>query len=172
MLLTANPSTDNSPSALLTLDPLTGNRTVLSDATHGAGPAFEQIYTVFVVPLAGDANGDGIVNGQDLATIASQWNHSGLFQAGDLNNDGIVNTQDLALASSNWLGTSLGQGGPANMSNALPVPEPATLLLSLVASAALAATIANQAHLATRSISDLMALAPMTGARQAKFSQT
>ena len=63
------------------------------------------------MPLAGDANGDGITNSQDLATISSQWNQSGVFLPGDLNNDGIVNAQDLALASSNWLGTSLGVAG-------------------------------------------------------------
>ncbi|HEY4311300.1 MAG TPA: dockerin type I domain-containing protein [Pirellulales bacterium] len=123
---------------LLTIDPLTGNRALLSDATHGAGPAFEAMNGVTVIPLYGDANGDGIVNTQDLATIASQWSHNGYFLQGDLNNDGIVNAQDLALASSNWLGTSLGHGDLANANTMAPVPEPATVLLSLVAGAALA----------------------------------
>ena len=48
------------------------------------------------MPLTGDANGDGIVNSQDLATISSQWLNGGHFLAGDLNGDGIVNMQDLA----------------------------------------------------------------------------
>ena len=57
-----------------------------------------------LVPLAGDANGDGIVNSQDLALVSSAWLYQGSSPA-DVNNDGVVNAQDLALISSNWLGT-------------------------------------------------------------------
>ncbi|MES1213311.1 MAG: dockerin type I domain-containing protein [Singulisphaera sp.] len=55
--------------------------------------------------LVGDVNGDGIVNGQDLALLAANWLSSG--PVGDLNGDGIVNNQDAALVTSNWLATNL-----------------------------------------------------------------
>ena len=107
ILLTVGPDPANNFNGLLAINPTTGDRTFLSDATHGSGPTFQELLTVAVVPLPGDANGDGIVNSQDLAAISSQWNQSGAFLVGDANNDGIVNTQDLALVSSNWLGTAL-----------------------------------------------------------------
>ena len=81
--------------------------------------------------LVGDVNHDGIVNGQDIALVASNWLATGSGAAGDANNDGIVNGQDIALIASNWLATS--SGGNAE---AAAVPEPATfglLALGLVA---------------------------------------
>jgi len=51
--------------------------------------------------IAGDANGDGIVNGQDMALVASNWLTNG--PPGDVNFDNIVNGQDMALIASNWL---------------------------------------------------------------------
>ena len=105
---------------------------------------------VAVANLApGDANFDGIVNGQDLAQVSSNWlatdsaNH---LSAGDVNGDGIVNGQDLALISSNWLGTTPtlpsnvlapvpGGGTPGGGSQA--VPEPSTWILLGLGSLAL-----------------------------------
>ena len=93
---------------------------------------FTSTFTAVANIAPGDANFDGIVNGQDLAQVSSNWlatNPSGLA-AGDVNGDGIVNGQDLALISSNWLGTTppLPGGGSGNgSSNA--VPEPGTWIL-------------------------------------------
>ena len=51
--------------------------------------------------LPGDTNQDGIVNGQDIANIASHWlQTNGL--TGDINGDGIVNGQDVAAIASRW----------------------------------------------------------------------
>lgn len=133
ILLSVNATDIN---GLLTVDPLTGNRAVLSDAMHGTGASFVAMYGVTVVPLVGDANGDGITNSQDLATISSQWTKSGYFLAGDLNGDGIVNTQDLALVSSNWLGASLTHGGAIGTPSAA-VPEPNAILLAAIGCLAL-----------------------------------
>ena len=52
----------------------------------------------------GDVNLDGIVNGQDIALIASNWLKTGSNPA-DANGDGIVNGQDIVLISSHWLNT-------------------------------------------------------------------
>jgi hypothetical protein len=83
------------------------------------------------ITISGDVNGDGIVNGQDLALVSSNYLHTGTGQAGDVNNDGIVNGQDLALVSSNWLNAA-----PATLS--APVPEPATAVLVMFSIAGLA----------------------------------
>ena len=48
--------------------------------------------------LTGDVNGDGIVNIQDLVSVASHFGETGAADA-DLNGDGIVNIQDLVLVS-------------------------------------------------------------------------
>jgi hypothetical protein len=52
------------------------------------------------VPILGDLNGDGIVNGLDLGLMLSAWGASG--GPADLNNDGIVNGLDLGILLSNW----------------------------------------------------------------------
>jgi len=76
------------------------------------------------VTLAGDVNNDGIVNGQDIALVASDWLHAGDNLAADANKDGIVNGQDIALIASNWLHASGDASGQA-----AAVPEPSTFVL-------------------------------------------
>ena len=80
----------------------------------------------------GDANFDNIVNGQDIAAVASHWlqtNPNGVG-TGDVTGDGIVNGQDIAMIASHWLnvynggGTSSGGGGSGSA-----VPEPGTWAL-------------------------------------------
>ena len=110
-----------------------GGPTVLND--HGEA-IFLALFTdgtsgVFIsnelVPLAGDTNADGIVNGQDFAQVASNWLTSGI-NTSDVNFDGIVNGQDFALIASNWLGTR----DDAGIAAAAAVPEPATVALLIV----------------------------------------
>ena len=56
--------------------------------------------------LPGDANGDGVVDFDDLAIVLSQFGMIGDGLQGDLNNDGAVNFDDLSLVLSNF-GASL-----------------------------------------------------------------
>jgi len=49
--------------------------------------------------IPGDLNGDGSVNGSDLAILLSNWGGSG---SGDINGDGTVNASDLAILLGNW----------------------------------------------------------------------
>ncbi len=49
--------------------------------------------------VTGDLNGDGIVNGTDLANLLSQWGSAG---SADFNDDGVVNGIDLAALLANW----------------------------------------------------------------------
>ncbi len=112
-------------------------------ATSGTTPNLGIEFTALdimgyhLVPLGGDANGDGIVNSQDLALVSSSWLAT-VSNPADVNHDGIVNSQDLALISANWLGTygSADSGGPAYAqasAQGFSVPEPATWLLAAIA---------------------------------------
>jgi hypothetical protein len=57
----------------------------------------------FTNALQGDANGDGIVNGADLAEVTGHFNATGqTWATGDFNGDGIVNGADLAFVTSNF----------------------------------------------------------------------
>ena len=75
--------------------------------------------------LQGDVNSDGIVNSQDLAIVASEWQRTGAGLVGDVNHDSIVNSQDLAVVSSQWLQTS---GGSPALASAVPEPGSFALL--------------------------------------------
>jgi Dockerin type I domain/Trypsin len=83
-------------------------------------------------PLPGDANGDGIVNGQDISLIASNWLQTvPAGKDGDANGDGIVNGQDITYVASHWTQANAAAGGP------IPTPEPATAVMTLLAGAML-----------------------------------
>ncbi|MES1212999.1 MAG: dockerin type I domain-containing protein, partial [Singulisphaera sp.] len=62
------------------------------------------------------------------------WLHTGVgLQSGDVNGDGIVNGQDLALISSNWLQTGGAPGsGSGSGSSLAAVPEPASCVLCAI----------------------------------------
>ncbi len=50
-------------------------------------------------PPPADLNGDGFVNGADLAQLLAQWGGAG---TADLNVDGVVNSADLAILLAQW----------------------------------------------------------------------
>ena len=74
--------------------------------------------------LAGDANGDGIVNATDLNIVGSNWQMSvdppGPAN-GDFDNSGFVDAADLNVIGTNWQSTA----APANAA----VPEPSSSVL-------------------------------------------
>jgi probable HAF family extracellular repeat protein len=77
--------------------------------------------------LAGDANGDGTVNGADLNIVLSNYNLTGMdWSQGDFNGDGTVNGADLNTILSNYNQT-------AGVSSAVPEPGSVVLLLAGVA---------------------------------------
>jgi hypothetical protein len=94
------------------------------------------------VALPGDVNTDGVVNGQDLALVSSNWLTSGSGVSGDINGDGIVNGQDLALISANWDTTSAAVVPTSSQSAG--VPEPASMLLFAAGAAMAAVTAAKR----------------------------
>jgi len=79
--------------------------------------------------IPGDANGDGKVDGTDLAIWQQNYDPLGggnaTFATGDWNGDGKVDGTDLALWQQNY--DPLGTGGLDGLGGS--VPEPATLLL-------------------------------------------
>ena len=79
----------------------------------------------------GDANGDGIVNGLDIAAVASHWMQTGTSLPGDANGDGIVNGLDISLIASSWLAIAPGTGTGSGAASA--VPEPSGVVLNLLA---------------------------------------
>ncbi len=64
--------------------PADTNRNLLPDECESATP--------------GDLNGDGLVNGLDLAQLLGAWGGTG----GDANGDGTTNGEDLAIILGNW----------------------------------------------------------------------
>jgi len=81
--------------------------------------------------LAGDANGDGFVNGLDISLISSNWLSTGTLP-GDANLDGFVNGLDISLIASHWLNTLAGGGSSAG-GGTTAVPEPAAMQLMMMA---------------------------------------
>lgn len=93
-------------------------------------PAYFAADDLSVTKVIGDTTGDGVVNGLDIANIASNWLKPG--PVADANGDGVVNGLDIAAVASHWLES---QASPA------VVPEPGTALLALIGLACAAATL-------------------------------
>ena len=91
------------------------------------------IPTTAAPQLKGDVNHDGIVNGQDIAVIASHWLQTSPAYPlpGDANLDGIVNGQDIAAIASHWLQSTASAGGGSGQA----VPEPGSIALAIVGAA-------------------------------------
>ena len=68
---------------------------------HFAALAVELAISAEPAGTPADLNGDGFVNGADLALLLGQWGGSG---TADLTGDGIVNGADLAILLGAWLG--------------------------------------------------------------------
>jgi hypothetical protein len=90
-----------------------------SNFPSGDGTAGDFNFHFNVTP--GDADQDGIVNGLDIALVASHWLSQSL--AGDVNVDGIINGLDIALIASNWLSTLPAGSAAANYSVVLASPS-------------------------------------------------
>jgi len=71
------------------------------DTGSGAAPLVDMGANEFGEPsLPADLNGDGLVNGFDLAIVLGAWGTA--HATADLNDDGIVNGADLATVLGAW----------------------------------------------------------------------
>lgn len=113
---------------------------------------FLVIHSISVPRVAGDVNLDGIVNGQDIALVASNWGKSTGVLLGDANHDQSVGDADIATIAEHWLETlpiqntqtasALSLGGAiateiVTGNSMAAVPEPGTWLLAILAAVAL-----------------------------------
>ena len=73
-------------------------------------------------PIPGDANYDRMVDADDAAIVAANWQrNSGVSWAhGDFNGDGVVNDADATILAANWR---------ERVSETISVPEPSALVL-------------------------------------------
>lgn len=91
--------------------------------------AFRVAKNLFIGSGDTDLNGDGSIDGADIALLFNNWAGSGI---GDCTGDGIVDGADIALLFTDWTGDS----GPA-----APVPEPSAMALILPVLTLLAASL-------------------------------
>jgi len=83
--------------------------------------------TLAVAGILGDFNRNGVVDGADYIVWRKSLGQTGAALAADANNSGVIDQGDYNIWRAN-----LGQTAPATSAFA-PVPEPASLLLALVA---------------------------------------
>ncbi|MBN2218613.1 MAG: autotransporter-associated beta strand repeat-containing protein, partial [Pirellulales bacterium] len=88
------------------------------DLSHVSG---QLLYLNYVPHIAGDADGDGVVDDGDAARLAANWGQTGDWTMGDFDHDGRIGPSDAAILAANW-GRTAGD-------EAAPVPEPSTLVL-------------------------------------------
>lgn len=90
----------------------------------------------------GDANQDGIVNLQDIATMATNYNAQGTWAQGDFTGDGIIDLYDFAKLATNYAAITSGSlykvesdlpgaaaSGPLLTTATTAIPEPTALFL-------------------------------------------
>ena len=77
----------------------------------------DEAFTILRLGLPGDCNSDGLVNIQDLAVLATNWNKDPAgWEEGNFNDDTVVNVQDLSILATNWTGGSASVPEPAGLS--------------------------------------------------------
>jgi len=103
--------------------------------TAGGEVSISELFFVYNVP-PGDANGDGLINVQDLTIIATNYSQGQrLWTQGDFNHDGLVDIRDLGIYASH-IGEDTGgvlydlYDGSAQRNDPVPThtPEPLTIL--------------------------------------------
>ncbi|MGC8539259.1 MAG: PEP-CTERM sorting domain-containing protein, partial [Phycisphaerae bacterium] len=114
----------------------TANDTVWAVLNHSGSTIGDSTGNFAVMQrLPGDANGDGVVNNQDLLIVLHNLNKSsgGLWSMGDFTDSGTVTNADLLTVLHNLNGGSstaaLTTNAALTSGLAAPVPEPASLAL-------------------------------------------
>jgi len=99
------PPLENQPVALPTVIPTGGTANLLFSGTFGESTGTTSLTLSLAASGAqqtnpADTNGDGTVDGFDLAVVLSAWGSD--LPAADVNDDGSVNGADLAIVLGAW----------------------------------------------------------------------
>ena len=111
---------------VLSVNDIGDDTSVLFDEIR-LGTDWYDLFMSLTEPIAGDANGDGKVDGSDVTILAGNWQYgvtgtaNATWEMGDFNGDGKVDGSDVTILAGNW------QYGVAT--DAAAVPEPSTLAL-------------------------------------------
>jgi len=97
----------------------TGSGATNINNTYFTGTGMVSVGTPVLIP--GDANRDGDVDEDDLATVADNWGTGTSWAQGDFDDDDIVGPKDAAILAANW--------GYGTAGESTAVPEPGTLVL-------------------------------------------
>jgi len=84
-----------------TVQPLGAGPLPTGEGTPGGDAVFTFTVQALAPPCPGDANGDSIVDFDDLTSVLGHWGESG--PDGDADNDGFVDFDDVVSVLSNWL---------------------------------------------------------------------
>ena len=97
--------------------------------------------------MAGDANGDGVVDINDLSVVLTNYDKStGMnWSTGDFNGDGKVDINDLSVVLTNY-----NHSLSSSAAGMAAVPEPGSLLLLMLAAAGLLTFFRREIALAAR----------------------
>jgi hypothetical protein len=116
---------------LLLPDAVTGDVVIAAEVHQSAADRSDvsfdlRLSAIMRTPIAGDANFDGIVNRADAATLAQNYGleTGALWIHGDFNADGAVSLADMAILQQNL--------SPIAAVSGSPVPEPSTVLMTVV----------------------------------------
>lgn len=93
---TASVNSQTAPPEILSFPGFAGS---LSGAASDHRPVIADFELATVSPCPADLDGDGVVDGADLASLLASWNGSG---SADLNGDGVVDGADLAAMLAAW----------------------------------------------------------------------
>jgi len=90
-------------------------------------------------PIAGDLDGNRVVNLADYTIFKNEWMQHGSGLAADLNSDGVVDLKDFPLFKADY--QAFNGGGGTDFLPPAPVPEPATAALAFLAAAFVAVPV-------------------------------
>ena len=116
---------------VLSINEIGDDTSVLFDEIR-LGTDWYDLFMPLTEPIAGDANGDGRVDGSDVTILAGNWQYGvtgtadATWAMGDFNGDGRVDGSDVTILAGNW------QYGVTAAATAVPEPSMIVLLLASI----------------------------------------
>ncbi len=76
--------------------------TAIDGVGNSGSNSGEGLFIIYGTQVAGDVNGDGLVNVEDILQVMGNWGFCGLSCPEDLDGDGTVGVTDLLIVVANW----------------------------------------------------------------------